>query len=552
MFPARFTYSLQSAFYEQYYQKILQFNIIVFAKYIEFFNKICYYIVKLNKKVGIVMFKKFISVLLCMCMLATTVVITASAAPAKTVSNVNYKITNPYESVTEYLGNPDNHYKTNLHTHSTISDARVTLPEMVKAHYEENFDILAMTDHGVIGKKWYERPTHYYLMRIATIGNSIMEKDDFYKEQYDVLSKEEYDAIVSGTYEFDEGKNFQPSMNILFSEKSDRKYGRGMQCVTSGIELSAASVMECHVNSFFSDFGECYSGLLKNEGNYEYYLNGVENAGGVSIINHPGHYLNSKHNPENALKEGQIVYFGDLLNKYKSCLGIETFNNTDGDTASCRAFWDKLLQYVIPHGERNVFGFSNSDAHYLRHIDTEFMDFILPSYSQDNFRKAMETGTFFATGRVAENENELGSRFIANGCVPQVTSLTVDDENDIITVTAKNAERIEWVANGNVIEKSVSTNEKGELVSVIKLREHSDDITCYVRFQIFGKGGYCYSNAFICDDGNMSRFIIKDSRNPIVIFFDKLWRKLTENIIGAAIQCAVWYISNEIYYAKLD
>ncbi len=496
------------------------------------------------------MLKKIISVLLCICMLATTVVVTASAATVETQSEVSYKITNPYESVTQYLGNPDNHYKTNLHTHSTISDARVTLPDMVKAYYEQGFDILAFTEHGVMGKKWYEEPTRYYLMRITAIGNSILEKEDLISNQYDVLSKEDYDAIINGTFEFDADKNYQPTMNLAFSEESNRTYGRGMQCVTSGIELSGASVMQSHINGFFSDFGEGYASLLTHEGDYEFYLKGVEKAGGVTFINHPGHYLNSKHNPENATKEGQIVYFGDLLNKYKSCLGIETFNERDNETYSCRAFWDKLLQYVIPHGERNVFGFSNSDAHYLYHVDTEFMDFILPSYTEANFRKAMETGTFFATGRIAQLKSELGDNFKAEGPVPQVTSLVVDDENDIITVTAKNAERIEWVANGNVIEKSVSTNEKGELVSVIKLREHSDDITCYVRFQIFGKGGYCYSNAFICDDGNMSRFIIKDTRNPIVIFFDKLWRKLSENLIGAGIQCAIWAIEKELYYAK--
>ena len=44
-----------------------------------------------------------------------------------------YKITNPYESVTDLLGNMDNHYKTNLHTHSTYSDANDTMTDMT--HY---------------------------------------------------------------------------------------------------------------------------------------------------------------------------------------------------------------------------------------------------------------------------------------------------------------------------------------------------------------------------------------------------------------------------------
>ena len=66
-------------------------------------------------------------------------------------AGTTYKITNPYESVTHLLGNDSNHYKTNLHTHSTYSDATIPLTEMVKEHYNQDFDILGIADHGVIG-----------------------------------------------------------------------------------------------------------------------------------------------------------------------------------------------------------------------------------------------------------------------------------------------------------------------------------------------------------------------------------------------------------------
>ena len=66
-------------------------------------------------------------------------------------AGTTYKITNPYESVTHLLGNDSNHYKTNLHTHSTYSDATIPLTEMVKEHYNQDYDILGIADHGVIG-----------------------------------------------------------------------------------------------------------------------------------------------------------------------------------------------------------------------------------------------------------------------------------------------------------------------------------------------------------------------------------------------------------------
>lgn len=490
------------------------------------------------------MLKKLLSSVISLCLIFSAIL---PCFAAERTSKDRYKITNPYEAVTELLPEPDNHYKTNLHTHSTVSDGRISMPDMIKTYYEENFDVLAMAEHGVIGKEWNKEPTRYILMRICEMFNSISDKTDYFSNQYAHLSDEEYEAITGGTYGFSEDGTFTPEMNYPFSEETHRKFGRGLNCMTTGIELSAASVMESHVNSYFSDFGECYAGMLTHEGDYEFFVKNVEKAGGVSVINHPGHYLNSKFIPENATNEDQLFYFADILNRYPSCLGIETFNNNDRESANNRYFWDALLQYVIPYGQRNVFGFSNSDAHKQKEVDTEFMDFILPSFSQDNMRKAMESGAFFATGRIASLEHELGGNFSARGPVPQVTGIHVDDETDTITVTARNAKRIEWIANGTVIENSVSENEKGELVSVLKLSGHSDEVTCYVRFQIFGDGGFCYSNPFICDDGNMERFIIEDTRTGIHVFLDYTERFLERNIIGALFKILAWSIEKKLY-----
>lgn len=488
------------------------------------------------------MFKKITAVFLCLCMI---IPFTFTAFAEGEAGGVSYKITNPYASVTNLLGNDENHYKTNLHTHSSVSDGRILFPEQLKTHYEQGYDILGMAEHGVIGKKWNEEPTHYFLMRICELANSIADGVDYFTHQYDHLTDEEFEAITAGTYEFDEAGNFNPTTTISFSEPSSRTYGRGMNCVTTGIELSAASVIQSHLTGYFSDWGGGISALLVHEGDYEYFVKNVEKHGGVTIINHPGHYLNCGKIPENAKDENQLFYFANLFNTYKSCLGIETYNNSDNESKNNRIFWDELLQYVIPYGERNVFGFSNNDSHDQRSVDSEFMDFILPSFSEANLRTAMETGAFFATGRKAKNDEELGDGFVASGPVPRVVGLDVDDENDVITVTARNAKRIEWIANGNMIESAVSTDDNGNLVSVIKLREHSDDITCYVRFRIYGDGGYCCSNPFICDDGNMQRFIIKDERSASVIAKDKADRRFTDNIFGALIKLIEWKLEKD-------
>ena len=84
--------------------------------------------------------------------------------------SANFKITNPYESVTDLIGDKERHYKTNLHTHSTYSDANDTMTKMIEGFYDNDFDILAMTEHGIFGKEWdHVSLTATILMVCATI-----------------------------------------------------------------------------------------------------------------------------------------------------------------------------------------------------------------------------------------------------------------------------------------------------------------------------------------------------------------------------------------------
>ena len=69
---------------------------------------------------------KVLSLVIALSMVFGLMQLPASAA------TTGYKITNPYESVTALLGNEEKHYKTNLHTHSTYSDANDTMTDMVE------------------------------------------------------------------------------------------------------------------------------------------------------------------------------------------------------------------------------------------------------------------------------------------------------------------------------------------------------------------------------------------------------------------------------------
>ena len=411
-----------------------------------------------------------------------------------------YKITNPYEAVTELIGTEENHYKTNLHTHSTYSDANDTMTDMIKGFYDNDFDILAFAEHGILGKPWNEKPTHIPFFNFQYLWHG--------KRSY--LTEEQYKGIKAGTYK---------------TKNNTRTKKRGLEDVPNAIECNMFTIMKNHVNGYFTN--NAYEGVQGLEFDYEIPLRLIEESGGISHINHPTDLLQAWKRPDCAKVPENIEYFADLLRRFKSCMGIEVLNMYDKPNRSDRILWDELLKELIPEG-RTVFGFANSDAHQVDQIDTAFMDFILPEYSLDNLRNAMETGTFFAIARYAKNE--LGEDFKGEGAVPVVTGITVDDETDTITISGKNCKAIEWIADGEII-KSETLDADGEITTTINLNDYADKISCYVRAQFKGDGGICMTQAFICDDGNMERFK-KDIQPKILTPEEQKKRKFYSKKLG--------------------
>lgn len=395
---------------------------------------------------------------------------------------ISYKIKNPYAEVTSLMGTDENHYKTNLHTHSTYSDANDTMTKMVEGFYDYDFDILAFAEHGILGKEWDQDPSiiPLYLFQNLWHGKRVHP------------TTQQYKAIVDGSYK---------------TEKNSRTKSRGLQCVPGAIEANMLTLMKNHVNGYFTD--DSTEGICGKENDFEEPIRKIERSGGLSHINHPTDWLGASKNPDCAREPENVRFFADILRRYSSCLGIEVLNMYDRPNRSDRILWDELLKILIPEGKRTVWGFGNSDAHQVDQIDTAFMDFVLPEFSLANLRNAMEKGSFFALARYAKNE--LGEDFKGEGVLPRFTKIEVDDENDTITVAGKNCNAIDFIADGEVI-KTVSADADGDLELTITLPEHSDKISCYVRAQLRGKGGICMSQPFTCDDGNMSRFIVRNAR----------------------------------------
>lgn len=383
--------------------------------------------------------------------------------------NINYTIINPYETVDWSTWK---HYMANLHTHSTASDGSVNFDKMIEAHYTRGYDILAMTDHGVVNKGWNVDPKIVPILSFQSYFNDPKP-----------LTDARYAEITAGV-----GRG-----------------GRGMTDVPCGVEHNVSAVLKLtHVNGFFADYGQ---GLWGRDNDYETPIAGVDAAGGLSFINHPGYWLGSGNDVSRAKDPKNIKLFGDLMKKYDSCLGIEAAIEQDWSTCNDRVFWDGLLEYVIPYG-RNVWGFADSDAHSIEHIGDAFEDFMMPENTVANVRTAMENGTFFACTPYAHNE--LGENFIATGNCPSVTNITVDDSTDQITVQGTGYTEIQWVAKGEVIAQG----------NTIDLNMYDSQIGSYVRAQLLGPGGICFTQAFIADDGSVP------PPEPKLTILEQLWKDI--------------------------
>lgn len=358
---------------------------------------------------------------------------------------IKYTIINPYETVDWDTWGV---YKANLHTHSTISDAEVPLEDMVQAYYDLGYDILAMTDHGVIGKGW----------NTPVQPNGIFN----YYRPIKPISEERYKELTTG---------------------ADRG-GRGMLDVKGCIEANMAVLTKTHVNGLFTTYGQ---GIWGKENDFRDAVAGIDKVGTYSFLNHLGDWTGAKKDHSISHSEVYIAYFAEIFRDFRSCLGMEIFNMRDNDTQGDRILWDELLQVVIPTG-RNIWAFANDDSHRLDHVGHSFELFMLPENNEENLKIALKNGTFFAAGRhdKSDPDNIIEN---ASGLVPIVKRIDVDKENAIITLTldeSRDCRLIEWIANGEVIASG----------NTIALNDYEDKLGCYIRFRLVGEGGVTYSQPF--------------------------------------------------------
>ncbi len=403
-----------------------------------------------------------------------SLLILLSASVTAFASEGGYTIVSPYADVIWEGEDAWGAYKGSLHSHTTYSDADIDLATMVKEYYNQDYDFLANADHGITGKAWNKAQTFLPLYAYQTLlGNKVAH-----------LTDDEFVGITTGTY-----------------AKADGTARRGgMTCVVGANELNNLTLTKSHVNGYFLPEG-VGDGFGGRENGYELAIAFVEKAGGLSHINHPGDFLESSSNIDEVSDKENVAFFGDLLLRYDSCLGIEVFNENNSVTPYDRILWDNLLMYCLPYG-KNVIGFSNTDAHRTEDIDTSFSVFMMEENTVENIKETMQTGAFFAvTRRLKANdvigpEKEIDAR---NTDIPYPVFTKVAVDGHTVSIKAENADTIQWIADGRVIASSDITN--GEFTLDLDSIEGAEDFT-YIRAELFGKGGICLTQALTIDDGS--------------------------------------------------
>ena len=411
--------------------------------------------------------KKILCVALSVMMLMQFAIIGASAADA------DYTIVNPYNEVVWNGADAWGAYKGTIHSHTTYSDAEDTLPVMVKEYYNQDYDFLAISDHGITGVDWDKEPDTQLLYTYQWIIDN----------PYEHLTTEEYTAIKNGSYPLYDGT----------------VRGEGLLPILGANEFNHFSLTKNHVNGFFlpGTTGSGYAGA-ENEKGFEQVIKFIEENGGISHINHPGDWLNTNSNPDAVNDPNNIKFFGDLMLKYDSCLGMEVFNERNGTTGYDRILWDNLLMYCLPYG-KNVIGYSNTDAHWTDTVDSSFSVFMMEENSVENVKKTMQNGAFFMITRKLRPNEWIGPSEeldVMNMGLPypMFTNIAVDGHK--ISVNAKDCDTIQWIANGKVIATTTGTASTINLDTI----EGSENFQ-YVRAELFGKGGMCLTQAFAIDNG---------------------------------------------------
>ena len=440
----------------------------------------------MNKQGGVKRkMKRIVSLLLCLLIVSVSLVPAASAQTQTESQTKKFIITNPYEQVDwDSWGT----YKAQLHCHTNASDGYLTIHEFVQKHYDLDYDIVALTDHGTINRGWNNEPQLVPLLRFVKRERTQM-------ADIIPLTEEEYSSYLNGT-----------------AASDSRTHQNGMLDVPLGIELNMATpVADCHLTGYFAEYGQGLAGVY---GDYETPSKGVRKKGGISMLSHVGEFVYPDKDSADHVGQPVDEYYSNkfariFLDNAGSSVGMGINSATDAHTRCDRILYDSILQRTIPNGVV-PWGFTFSDSHNERSLNDAYTMMLMENFTIEDFRSSMENGLCFGVSHysngvelngmeempnLTEEEIEENKIYLSND-TPMVTRVTVDAQSETISIEGEHFNEITWVSNGNVIKRD-SNITTGSAELYLHDPDLLSDPSLYVRFYITGENGICYSQPFV-------------------------------------------------------
>lgn len=431
------------------------------------------------------MLRRTISLLLCLLIVSVSLVPAASAQTQTDSQTKKFIITNPYEQVDwDSWGT----YKAQLHCHTNASDGYLTIHEFVQKHYDLDYDIVALTDHGTINRGWNNEPQLVPILRFVKRERTQM-------ADIIPLTEEEYSSYLNGT-----------------AASDSRTHQNGMLDVPLGIELNMATpVADCHLTGYFAEYGQGLAGVY---GDYETPSKGVRKKGGISMLSHVGEFVYPDKDSADHVGQPVDEYYSNkfariFLDNAGSSVGMGINSATDAHTRCDRILYDSILQRTIPNGVV-PWSFTFSDSHNERSLNDAYTMMLMENFTMEDFRSSMENGLCFGVSHysngvelngmeempnLTEDEVMENKLYLSND-TPMVTRVTVDAQSETISIEGEHFNEITWVSNGNVIKRE-SNITTGSAALYLHDPDLLSDPSLYVRFYITGENGICYSQPFV-------------------------------------------------------
>jgi len=211
-----------------------------------------------------------------------------------------------------------------------------------------------------------------------------------------------------------------------------------------------------HIGSHFNDYGN------PDAESEDTVLTSIGKHGGLAIFHHPGRYQKG------------VDWYLDKYRTYNHLLGQEVINRKNRYPQD-RSNWDSLLTVLMP--DRPVWGFASDDMHKPgADMGYSWVVFLMPELNKEEVRKAMRNGSSFF---VYSPEGAKGP------AVPEITSISVDDQDQTIMITTTGHDSLRWIANGQLVQRG----------NTAMLRDLPVSAT-YIRAEVFRSGNVIFTQPF--------------------------------------------------------